>query len=127
MWSYYVELPNGPNGQRRQWTKSGFVTAKEAADARNHTIVADHSGMLPTNGKQTVEDWLTGWLDGKTGSESIRSTTAFAYRMHVDKYLVPYLGNMRLIDLRSRHVTDMLISVRKEHEERRNKALKANE
>jgi integrase len=126
MWSYYVELPNGPNGQRRQWTKSGFVTAKEAADARNHTIAADNAGMLPNNGKQTVEDWLTGWLDGKTGSESIRSTTAFAYRMHVEKYLIPHLGHLRLIDLRPRHVTDMLIAIRKEHEERRSKALKAN-
>lgn len=106
--------------------EGGFVAARKAAEARNDTIAADHAGILPTNGKQTVEDWLTAWLDGKTGSESIRSTTAFAYRMHVYKYLIPYLGHIRLIDRRPRHVTDMLIAIRDEHEKRRTEALKAN-
>ncbi len=125
-WAYYVELPNGPNGKRRQWTKGGFASAKEAADARAEILAADHVGMLPTDGKQLVRDWLIGWLGGKAGAESIRPTTEVGYRGHVENYLIPHLGHLRLIDLKPQHVTNMLIAIRKDHDERIAKAKAAN-
>lgn len=125
-WAYLIELPPGRQGSRRQWTKGGFTSAKAAAEARLDILAADHAGLLPTDGKQTVEDWLTAWLDGKVGAGAIRETTEVAYRTHVDKYLIPHLGNIRLVDLRPQHVTKMLIDIRIEHDERIAAAKEAN-
>jgi len=126
-WVYLAELPTGPSGKRRQWTKGGFASAKAAAEARAEVLAAEQSGTLPTDGKQTVRAWLTEWLDGKVGAESIRATTEAGYRSHVDNYLIPYLGNLRLIDLRPHHVTKMLIEIRREHDERIAEAKETNE
>lgn len=126
-WAYHVELPTGPNGKRRQWTKGGFRSAKAAAEARAEILAADQAGTLPTDGKQTVGAWLTDWLDGKVGAEAIRATTEVGYRGHVDNYLIPYLGHLRLIDLRPHHVTRMLIDIRSEHDERIAEAKETNE
>jgi integrase len=117
-WAYLIELPPGRQGSRRQWTKGGFTSAKAAAEARLDILAADHAGLLPTDGKQTVADWLTAWLDGKVGAESIRATTEVSYRTHVDNYLIPHLGHLRLVDLRPQHVTRMLIDIRTEHDDR---------
>jgi len=83
-WAYHVELQTGPNGNRRQWTKGGFPSAKSAAEARAEILAADHAGILPTDGKQTVGAWLIAWLDGKVGAEAIRLTTEAGYRIHVE-------------------------------------------
>lgn len=117
-WAYHAELPTGPSGKRRRWTKGGFPSAKAAADARAEILAAEQAGILPTDGKQTVGVWLTEWIDGKVGAESIRATTEAGYRGHIDNYLIPYLGNLRLIDLRPHHVTKMLIEIRREHDKR---------
>nr|WP_173079134.1 site-specific integrase [Phytohabitans rumicis] len=122
-----MELPTGPSGKRRQWTKGGFRSAKAAAEARAEILAAEQAGTLPTDGKQTVGAWLTEWLDGKVGAESIRATTEVGYRGHVENYLVPYLGHLRLIDLRPHHVTKMLIDIRREHDERIAEAKETNE
>jgi len=126
-WAYHAELPTGSSGKRRQWTKGGFPSAKAAAGARAEILAAEQAGILPTDGKQTVGAWLTEWIDGKVGAESIRATTEAGYRGHIDNYLIPYLGNLRLIDLRPHHVTKMLIEIRKEHDARIAEAKETNE
>jgi integrase len=126
-WAYHAELPTGPSGKRRQWTKGGFPSAKAAAEARAEILAAEQAGILPTDGKQTVGAWLTEWLDGKVSAESIRATTEAGYRGHIDNYLIPYLGNLRLIDLRPHHVTKMLMEIRKEHDKRITEAKATND
>jgi hypothetical protein len=34
-WAYSIELPAGPDGGRRQRTKGGFATGKQAMEARS--------------------------------------------------------------------------------------------
>jgi integrase len=52
----------------------------------------------------TVETWLGFWLSTR---RSIRPSTARTYRIHVDKYLVPALGQLRLAELSGRDIARM--------------------
>lgn len=45
----------------------------------------------------TVESYLREWL---TGKRSLRESTQLSYRIHLDRYLVPYLGQLPLTELR---------------------------
>lgn len=125
-WAYHVELPTGPQGSRRQWTKGGYSSAKAAAEARSQILAADHAGLLPLDGKQTVAAWLTGWLDGKVGAGTLRLTTEIGYRSHINRYLIPHLGHIHLGDLRPQHVTTMLIDIRRAHDARIAEVIETN-
>jgi len=109
-WAYVVDLPGRPDGRRRQQTKGGFRTRKEAEAALATALTAAHGGYLADPGRLTVGDFLTEWLDGRS---KLRPTTARAYASHVDVYLVPRLGHFRLAALQPTHITAMLKDLRK--------------
>jgi integrase len=54
--------------------------------------------------KVAVADFLVQWLNGK---ESIRPSTRQAYGVHVVVHIVPVIGHLRLLDLRSHHIEAM--------------------
>ena len=44
----------------------------------------------------TVGEYLIGWLDGR---QSLRPSTRLAYQIHLNRYLLPHLGHIRLTRL----------------------------
>ncbi|MFL6115277.1 MAG: tyrosine-type recombinase/integrase [Catenulispora sp.] len=62
----------------------------------------------PIANKTTVEQWLTDWLAGKG---KIVANTKRGYANHIDKYLIPHLGNVPLDKLRVSHVTAMFNAI----------------
>jgi site-specific recombinase XerD len=54
-------------------------------------------GLIPgrADHEAALETWLGFWLSTR---RSIRPNTARTYRIHVDKYLVPALGQLRLAE-----------------------------
>lgn len=104
-WSYAAEVPTGSNGKRRQLTKGGFESARSAADERAEVLRQHRTGLLPEDTKITVGDYLPQWLAGKVKRRKIDASTALAYRHHIEAYLVPQLGHIRLCDLRGEHLT----------------------
>lgn len=54
--------------------------------------------------KQTLEQYLGEWLGSR---RALRETTVRSYETHIRRYLVPYLGRIRLCDLQRSHIEAM--------------------
>ena len=99
MWSFHVELPDGPDGKRRQVTKGGFSTPKEAEAARQDVLREHRDGTLPRDGgKRPLGAYLLEHLALKIERGELRDTTADSYRHYTD-LLVVKLGRVKLVDL----------------------------
>lgn len=119
-WAYAVELPSGgSNSRRQQIGKGGFATAREAADARSAVLEQHRAGTLPVDRTLTVGTWLARWLQAKTAAAAIDRSTEVSYRTHLDKYLIPRLGHLKLAELRPVHIVDMFIAIRAERDTER--------
>ena len=100
-WCYVHPLPPDAHGKRRQATKGGFASEREARQALNQALAAvTQSGYVePT--RLTVGEYLDQWIAGKAG---LRSNTRRSYQGHIDLYLKPGLGHVRLTELRDVHI-----------------------
>ena len=118
-WEFHVELPADETGKRRQESKGGYATAAEAAEGRALLLSRHKAGTLPAaeQRRETVYTYMERWYGTKVDSRALRASTARAYRGHLDRYLLPHLGNLRLDDLRASHVEWMLREVRKATED----------
>ncbi len=90
--------------------RGGFRTQGEASAALAEVMAEVDAGRYRFDGRQTVEVYLREWIEGKVAS-GLRPTTEQAYRQHIDAYLVPHLGHLRLRELRPAHVSQMLRDV----------------
>ncbi len=87
-------------GKPTQISRGGFTSQTAARQARAQTLSEsqeEHAGRT-----WTVAQWLRYWL---TTRRSIRPTTLRVYIHHVDAYLIPGIGALRLNALTSRHLT----------------------
>jgi integrase len=102
-WAFHVELARDGSGGRRQITRSGFRTKKEADDALETALAAEAAGVADVH-SLTVGTYLQQWLLGK---RALRATTRRGYEIHIRLYLEPLIGQMRLADLRPHHVDQL--------------------
>lgn len=103
-WEYVVEAGRDANGRRRQVTKGGFASRKDAVAALDRCL-DDLRGGIDVETRLTVGEYLESWLASK---RSLRPSTAKSYRYHIRLYLNPLLGHVRLRELRA-HQVDVLI------------------
>lgn len=115
-WSYSVELP-AVGGKRRQATKGGYETAREAAQARAEVIRLDQIGKLPTDSKKTLGQWLPEWLAGRVERGEISANTEHAYRSAIDNHLIPRLGHRKLGELRGLEITRVYQNILSDRQE----------
>lgn len=106
-WEFVADLGPGPGGKRRQVRKGGFPTQAAAAAALAELVTDNARGAVAAPGRVTVGDFLDSWLAAKEAAGT-RPTTLLSYRGHVDRFLRPHLGHLRLRDLHGRHVDAML-------------------
>jgi hypothetical protein len=94
-WSYVVDRGVRPDGARKQTTKGGFRTRKEAEAALVQTITHLQEGTYVDAKRLTVGSYLTAnWLPAVRAS--VRPLTFSSYEMHVRCHLVPGLGPLPL-------------------------------
>lgn len=103
-WNYVIDQPRGPGGKRRQMAKGGFATKREAEAALHAAVAAARSGVDSGRGRDRLDGYLSGWL---TSKRNLRPTARKSYRAHIDNYLAPHLGHIRLSDLRATHLDEM--------------------
>jgi integrase len=108
---FVVDVPS-VGGVRRQMRRGGFRTKGDAERARDLTLQRLRGGWV-TDDKSTLAEWLDYWLSeksktagGSAAGRSIRPSTAMAYRSHVDLYLKPRLGAIRLSELTPQHISN---------------------
>ena len=96
-WGYIIELGLAPDGTRQQVWRSGFQTRREATAAMHDEVEQRRSGAYVEPSKVTVGQFLADqWLPGLV---KIRPSTLRSYHSHVELYLVPGLGRIRLREL----------------------------
>src|SRR5690606_21689426 len=97
-WTCYLYVTDGA-GTRRQKSKGGFATRKEAEAARVEALAALSNGNWVAPDRLTVAEFLTDeWLPTQrppTLEESTYASSARNIRLHV----VPYVGAIRLQQL----------------------------
>lgn len=100
-WYIVYNRPPDIHGRRRQTTKGGFATERAASQALHDALTLAWRGDYVEPVKPTVGEYLDQWLAAKAG---LRSNTRRSYRGHLDRYLKPVLGHLKLADLRHLHV-----------------------
>ena len=86
------------DGKRKQYSKGGFRTAKEARAAG---MIAwneyNQAGEVRTLSEMSFSDYLNLWLD-KYGT-NLKSTTIKGYQKRIDTHIRPALGKYKLLSL----------------------------
>ncbi|GAA4123624.1 site-specific integrase [Knoellia locipacati] len=113
-WHAVIDLPPRPDGQRRQKT-STHDTRRQAQAWLAKTSEEVRTADLPDD-TITVGVFLSQWLEGKRG---LRPSTKVEYQRHLDQVFIPELGRLKLVDLRSRHIEEVLERLQKAQEARR--------
>jgi integrase len=91
-YAFWLDLPLGEDGRRRQVTKSGFATKKEASAALSKALAAVGDRTFTAPDTITVSAYLATWLDGLDR----KPATLEAYRRIVERHLTPTLGRGRV-------------------------------
>lgn len=108
-WRIRWECGVKPDGSRRQRSKAGFKTKRDAEIALRERLDEVERGMTLDTRKITVQDYLGQWLDSKQG---IRASTKRAYEGHIRVHLNPHIGALPLRGLRADHLDKMYAAIR---------------
>ena len=96
-WSYRLDLGIDTDGRREQKQVGGFRTKKAAQAALNEALAGLQRGTYVAPSRQTVAGFLEVWIDGARSELAITAWTN--YREIIRRYVVPYIGAKRLVDL----------------------------
>jgi len=88
------------NGQRKAFYGK---TRKEVKEKLTRVLHEQQQGTLVTSGPQTVEQFLTDWLEN-THKRHVRPRTYERYREAVYLHIIPFLGKHQLQKLTVQHV-----------------------
>lgn len=94
-YAFWLDLPRGDDGKRRQINRGGFATKREAQAALAKAQTELDEKRFTTPDKVLVSAYLTEWLAGIDRKPS----TLEAYKRCVTAHLVPALGRHRLQQL----------------------------
>ena len=118
---YFIADVTGPEGRRKQLKRGGFRTRALAEQALAAALSGAQEGRYVDGGQVKLGPYLDQWLTAKVEA-GLRPTTAVSYRLHIEQYIRPQLGSVRLKDLRPTHVEALLRSVTVDESGRRRSA-----
>lgn len=115
-WRARIDLPKGPNGKRRQKSKT-FDTKKEAnrwLAELNHEI---NTGAYVEPSDMTLREYIQRWLETYCETH-VKTTTQTRYRRGLETHILPELGDTPLQDITpmalDSHYTYLLTEGRKD-------------
>jgi integrase len=101
-WSYTVDIGKNADGKRKQKTKSGFNTKKEATAAMNELIYELNKGVWIEPRDLLLKEFAIDWLDNH--KHHLRDTTLVQYDLKIKNWIIPILGKMKVQDIKPIHV-----------------------
>lgn len=107
--AFVVGYDENGNPQR---VRREFDTSDEAELWLAKLLVAESKGETLTSTDQTLKQRVDVWLD-TLEARKLSEGTLHDYRSTIERYVLPYLGRMRLRDLRPDHVEMLLTSLHK--------------
>jgi len=107
-WEFIVDIGTHPvTGTRRQKSKSGFATRKDAESALHEFIRYVDGGGDPSPERIGFADYLNRWLEFQR-ARGIRSRTLDGYEGYIRREIIPLMGGLELAKVRSGHVRAVL-------------------
>lgn len=101
-WTGVIELPPGPNGERRRKPIRRKNKATLIADLAKMRSELEKRGDLPT-ASTTAEKWFTYWLNN-IAAKNVRPNTLDGYRRTVNNHIIPVMGKVKLEKITPAHV-----------------------
>ena len=102
-WTWYLGVVDPATGRRRQLSKGGFRTKREAQAALNEAMAALRAGTFVEPSRLTLGAFLTDqWLP--TVRAAVRPTTWTTYRIYAEAHVIPALGHIPLQALTAGHL-----------------------
>jgi integrase len=105
----WERLPDGKKRRLRRYVYGH--TEAQAKAARRDLIVKREQGELPIGDRVTLAGWLTYWLD-EIATHKITPKTAESYRVLVNHWIIPTIGDVRLRALQPEHVERLHAAMR---------------
>jgi len=105
-WQWALEYGRDSNGRRLQTSKAGFATKAAAQDALQQMVRTLMTDVTLTS--LTIQEYLETWL---TSKHALKPTTMALYTEFTTNYLVPHLGQIRLLELRAHHLDRMYANI----------------
>lgn len=104
-WYFRYDAPRAPGEKRRQPVMGPYETKREAEEELVGTLARVGGGGAAPDRSGRVTAYLDGYLAGKHNLKArTRETDYEAFRL----YWKPALGHMRLVDVRARHVAEVI-------------------
>lgn len=106
-WQYRFEAAS-VGGKRKQISKSGFRTKKEAMEAGTQALAEyNNAGTHFVPSEVSVADYMEYWL--QNGATAIhKETTVKTYRSYAKKHIIPRIGQYRLSALTPTVLTELV-------------------
>lgn len=101
-----LEYGRDSAGQRLQTSKAGFATKAAAQSALQQAVRTHMVGVNAT--ATTVGEYLDAWL---TGKHALKPKTVALYGDLTANYLLPHLGEVRLLELQAHHLDRMYAAI----------------
>jgi Arm DNA-binding domain/Phage integrase, N-terminal SAM-like domain len=102
-WTWYLGVLDPATGRRRQLSKGGFRTKREAQAALNEAMAALRSGAFVEPSRLTLGAFLTEQWPPTTRA-AVRATTWTTYRIYAEAQILPALGHVPLQALTAAHL-----------------------
>lgn len=101
-WSFTIDVgKNVITGKRKQKTKGGFKTKKEAAAAMNEFIYEVNKGTWIEPQNILLKDFALEWIQNYR--HQLRETTAEQYESKILNWIIPALGHYKVQDIKPIH------------------------
>jgi integrase len=110
-WTSYWSMTDPATGNRRQASKGGFRTQREAQAHLTAVMPSVQAGTFRPDGKLTVNAVLEEWLAAKT-SEGLRPGTLNMYGDVIAGWLVPNIGGLKLTELSPKVAGELVTKLR---------------
>jgi integrase len=109
-WTWYINLVDPATDRRRQLTKGGFRTKRQAQAALNEAMAALRTDTFVEPSRLTLGAFLTEqWLP--TVRATVRPNTWATYRIYAEAHVLPALGNVPLQALTAGHLNRLYIDL----------------
>jgi hypothetical protein len=108
-WEFIVDIgPHPATGKRRQKSKSGFATRREAESALHEFIRHVEGGGDPCPERIRLFEYLSRWI-GYQRARGVRSLTLESYEGCIRREIAPVIGGLELARIRPGHIRAVLI------------------
>jgi integrase len=112
-WTVVFDEQPDEHGKRRQRSKGGFATKRDAQQFLNKQLTRLDSGTYTAPSKCTVSEFLMDeWLPAVAGT--LRPLSLTQYEMAVRRRIVPHIGRVRLQALSAGHLNGMYNALEQE-------------